>query len=232
MLTEKMTYEEMFNEVKTDFLNFSAWRKHQMKNMRRISLKLKDFPAFVFAEHTTPKKNKWTMMLKLKRKIRDNKDYTIGAYTSLRTKNGNYNLRVFILDENTFGFVIYLPHVMSRYAERMKLDLHGEELARHYFTHNSYSYFVDKPNTEYETCICSEGGIALGEFLNDKMILAKTFITYDMSLGWQVELFKKHREMVEIFKQSAPPNYTLCEVENAKIEESYRTRDKQSKNIF
>jgi hypothetical protein len=75
----------------------------------------------------------------------------------------------------------------------MKLGdkLKPEQLMRRYLRHNTSA-----TNTGEETNIelTSEEGIGLGVFVFADIMLMKTFITYDMSKGQQVERFNDGRD--------------------------------------
>ena len=54
MLLPTMTHEEERKEVLKDLPNVERWDKHRWKTYYRMSLRLKDFPKFVFTEYVSP----------------------------------------------------------------------------------------------------------------------------------------------------------------------------------
>lgn len=230
MLLPTMTYEEMYREVLLDSDNMIKWSVHNAKNLRRLSLKAAKFPFEKTLTHTTPRKNQWTMIFVVLRKVRTNQDIYNILYTSLRADEGDIYMLLTPSKKSTMTASVFPPHFMKRFRERMGLDLKGKELARRYFILNDSGYFVKKPDGDHEECLCTREGICLGEFINDRMYVARTFIRYDMSLGWQREAFEKFRRMFNgnISVLAVGSEYT----ENSSIKEVYRERDRSQPIVF
>ena len=99
-------------------------------------------------------------------------------------------------------YFIYTPHFFKRYAERFGVDETGEELIKRYFKLNSSYGFNFKRDDWFNISIenvygSSSDGIAMGVRLNEKInvFLFKTFITYDMTKGKQIEDFSSAEEL-------------------------------------
>ena len=103
-------------------------------------------------------------------------------------------------DGHSLSFIIFLPHFFQIFAERMHLSLTGEDLIRRYLQYNIN--FSIKPK---EVCISetkkaievqctSVEGVALGYQLVDGSFFFKTFISYEMAKGNQIEDFAKSEE--------------------------------------
>lgn len=152
---------------------------------------LAKYPLYKWHVWYSPAKNKWNI-LKLATKRSDKK---FGGHTVVYCeRNGEYGTDVFVVtDDKTdakggSGYIImyYTPHFFSRYKERMKLELSGDALYRHYVMNNmshEFKHDLDIDNLD-EDVIYTQGfstdGVALGYTTPCSIILFKTFITYDM----------------------------------------------------
>ena len=194
MLTEKMTYEEMYRELLEDFVNVERWCFHRGPSLRRTSLHARTFPQIVRHTYTSPRKNDWTIIFVIKSKFRNVQDIYNIVFTKLRTSQGDYYLLLHPDVDKKLRVLVYLPHFMKRYKARTDQSLVGAPLAERYFLLNDCGTFVDAPDEEFKRCLCTLEGIVLGEDLNNRMYLCKTFIRYDMSKGWQREAFENARK--------------------------------------
>lgn len=96
----------------------------------------------------------------------------------------------------------FTPHFFQRYAQRTGIELTGVDLIHRYFKINpSYGFNVvperigDKEKTNVYGSTTE--GVALGArlYTTNHIILFKTFITYDMCKGEQIEEFAKSNEI-------------------------------------
>ena len=222
-----MTYDEMYRELTEDFMELRAWMSHRWKDIRRRSLKARTFPFVVRHTHITSSHNEWTYNVSVFKKLRAGERACSMTYTRLRTDDGDYYMMVHPVTDSVLHVCAYLPHFFKRYAKRMGLNLSGHELADHYFMHNDKGVRIAQPDTQYDLCLCMEEGIAMGKLLNDRMIIYKTFIRYDMSIGWQKEAFRLAKERI---------NHDILMVDRVPVEteitERYIERDKTKKFIF
>lgn len=87
---------------------------------------------------------------------------------------------------------MFPPHFFKRYAERFNLDLHGKDLIVHFFSDNIFfplKVMEDKVGKPY-LAGCFADGVGLGEITKEGNYIFKTFITYDLAKGNQIEEFK------------------------------------------
>ena len=220
----------MFKEIISDSENMIRWGGHHVKALRRLSLKAKSFPISCDFTHVTPRRNRWTILFVILGKIRSVQDIYNVLYTSLLAPEGDIYLLVQPTMKQKMSVCIYPPHFWHRFKERMGLEETGKDLAKRYFTYNDSGHFVPKPDSEHEECLCTRDGIALGEFINDRMFVARTFIRYDMSLGWQREAFEKQRKRFGCETEIIAVSKSVCR--NSQIKEVYRKRDRKQPIVF
>lgn len=133
MYTPTMTPDEIRREYQKDMNYFSeTWIPNKYANsptckiMRRAGY---IFPASRSAVVVTPSKNKYIVSMQfLTRKdaIKCDPFMVCGAIV-----NEGRTYKVIVGNHGTNGFFIFSPHLISRYKERMGLDLNGDELIIH-----------------------------------------------------------------------------------------------------
>lgn len=230
MLTERMNYDEMYNECVRDSSNALKWLFHKGIEIRRASLKAKTFPLIVKHTYVSPLRNEWTSFVVITKKIRKFNSYHQILFTRLRTNDGDYCFKISPEEKGVIGLDIFLPHFMKRYAERMHYaNLHGQELADKYFLNNITGAYSKAPNKDNEHCMCTHDGVALGELINNRMFVAKTFITYEMAFFTQDPTFQANRLLAASEEAKEP----IVVDEPIKGSVVGRTkRDKTQKKIF
>lgn len=198
MLLLKMTHEEVRNEVLKDLPNVERFNSHKDKDYRRMSLKMKDFPKYVFSEYVSPRKNRWLISTKIYAK----NDFS-STYGVLQNQNGLVLHQAFVNyhEQNFSTICTFIPHFFERYAERNELDLKGLPLIKQVLK-DDCSFNIDRTNQfsgmkdrdkENNVHACMRHGIGLGYEVGHKHYLIKTFITYDMTVGKQRRLFESKR---------------------------------------
>lgn len=98
--------------------------------------------------------------------------------------------------QGRLAMIVYPPHFFSRFRERMKLDQTGIELIRRFFKRNaSYGFQIDVVQNfnRQVTYIygSTEEGVGMGVIAKDSIILFRTFVSYDMLKGSQIQDFAK-----------------------------------------
>ncbi len=203
MITTSMTATELFEEIKDDYPNVFAISDAKDAKVSRIVKKSSIFPMHIHSFVTTKRKNKWLILWEShsKKEIGDNCRISFICYHD--TGHGKYAyMPVFV--KGQMVLLVFPPHFFSRFVERMDIDLTGEDLMRRYFeVNNSYSFTfsreeVDGGYRENVLATCKEG-IAMGfKAVGLDVFLLKTFITYDMCKGDQIESFSKSEEFRRI----------------------------------
>lgn len=195
-----MTEQELYNEVYSDRTNALHFSDAKDQKFRRMVLKAHLFPVRAHTHYLSPKKNNWIILLEArsKKEIGDLSRITfVAIYNS---PHGYYAVMPSSTSEVNH-LILYPPHFFSRFAERTGIELTGMELIRRYFTcNNSYAFDISKIR-DSEIFGSSEEGVALGVISKNRNIFFKTYISYDMLKGAQVDTFaeteKIRREMHE-----------------------------------
>ena len=101
----------------------------------------------------------------------------LGSNGSWTTKDDFYN--------------IYTPHFFDRYRERELKDIHKPKLQTiiDFFAHNATGNFIEVNNEKYKDSIfyTVPTGVMLGSIYNDYIFELRTYITFDMLKGNQVD---------------------------------------------
>ena len=106
------------------------------------------------------------------------------------------------LVSDTF-FAIFIPHFFERYRMRFLKDdsLGMKETIYTYFKANQGGSFMPVPSEKYKDnfyCAVNDG-IALGTKINDEIVLVKTFITFEMLKGQQVDIGDNLGDLLCVF---------------------------------
>lgn len=201
MLVPNMTEEEILREIKADLPNVLHISDTKDSKVRRIIQKSVLFPVRVHSFVTTARENKWIILweARTKKSIGDKSLITFICYQE--TPRGRYAFMTTYVNDDLL-LIVYPPHFFSRFAERMNLNLTGLDLMRRFFEYNSSYVFQIKPEKLDERKYilnvygsCSEG-VAMGvRAVNPGIYLFKTFITYEMCRGEQIEEFAKNEKI-------------------------------------
>lgn len=209
MLLPKMTHEEERQEILKDLPNVERWDQHRWKTYYRMSLKMNDFPRYVFAEYVSPRKNRWLVSTKI-----DCKDSFASTYGVLQILNGLVLHQVFCsMKEDRFSTVCtFLPHFFKRYRQYNQLTIKGIPLIKQVLK-DDISFNVDRTqeisgrkelDKDNNVHCCMRQGIGLGYELGYRHYLIKTFVTYEMSRGRQKNIFEATRDDLVRTRQDVP----------------------------
>ena len=202
MLLPKMTHEEERKEILKDLPNVERWDEHRWKDIRRASLKMKDFPKYIFKEYVSPRRNRWLVSTKI-----TGKDCFASTFGVLQILNGLVLHQIFCpVYEDRFSTVVtFLPHFFERYKQYNKLDLKGIPLIKQVLK-DDISFNIDRTqeisgrkelNKDNNVHACMRMGVGLGYELGYNHYLIKTFVTYEMSRGRQKKIFEAARDDFE-----------------------------------
>lgn len=120
--------------------------------------------------------------------------------TVYNTPHGLYAIMVSWVDGKP-ELIFYPPHFFSRFRERTHKSVSGIDLIILFFRHNkSYVYEtkhvpVSEDKARMELYGSTRDGVALGFRTSESNIMFKTFITYDMLKGEQVEKFTQNEKI-------------------------------------
>lgn len=201
MITCSFNESDLIREINKDMENVIKISDSKEKKVTRIIQKSSVFPVYIHSFVTTQLKNKWLILweARSKKNIGENSLITLICFHD--TPGGRF-IYMPTLIQGKFLLIVYPPHFFSRYAQRMNLSLSGIELVKYFFERNASYGFTHKTELVSEkTAIehvygsCSDG-IALGDLTaSGLVVLFKTFITYEMLKGEQVENFAKTEAM-------------------------------------
>lgn len=200
MIIPQMTEAELLEEINNDLPNVVNISNNKDAKVRRIIQKSVLFPVYLHSYVTTTRKNKWIILweARSKKNVGDNSLISFVCYQD--TPHGRYAYMPTWADKKLI-LIVYPPHFFSRFAKRMNLNLTGVALIKRYFEiNNSYAFDLDSSLID-DTCKqniygSSLEGIALGlKSVEHNIILFKTFITYEMTKGSQIEVFARNEEI-------------------------------------
>lgn len=190
-----MTHEEVYKEIERDREAYSRWWKHQLLDMKRPMLKRTTFPLYVWREYTSPRRNKYLFFTRVFDKRM--KAILTGIIALRQNSDGLTIYTTWTDRQKLISPMVIIPHVWKRYAERACVDKKGIDLVKHYFMKNpfgkdSHNQMVVgrsvRYNGEDHIANCVTDGILLGQ-KQGEILIAKTFITYDMCCGRQQQEF-------------------------------------------
>ena len=243
MIILGMKPSEMAKEAVSDLKRLQTWFNDQSPGAYRWAkqqAKKTPLPFWWSKEWKSPNGNLWRVMWGFETAKPLNGP--IIQYTIIEGMCGKYLLRPQVTAEG-FILMIYLPHFFKRYRQRMSFGdkLRTEQLMRRYLRNNTSA-----TNTGEETNIelTSKEGIGLGTFVFANIMLMKTFITYDMSKGSQVERFNEgldetknlgsiSKSMQEVMSEMTALGVEIKDFKakmEAKMEEVIKEKEKELNN--
>lgn len=169
----------------------------KQKKVDKLIRKASVFPVYLHSFVKTKRGNEWIILFEAKSKkyVGDNCLMTLVAI--LNYSNGRYAM-MWSSVNGIPQFMLFTPHFFSRFAQRVGINLSGIDLIHRYFKMNpSYGFNEEKEiiGDKEKTNVygSTTEGVALGVRLYTEsfVILFRTFITYDMCKGQQIEDFAK-----------------------------------------
>ena len=105
--------------------------------MRRTIVKAKKFPIMTSVTYISPRQNKWLIHITATHKKLKKAPFLV-TYVSVRSSDEGLYAALFTFQK---GIKVYFhtPHFFRRYAERLQLDLRGEDVIFHYMQNNTYA---------------------------------------------------------------------------------------------
>lgn len=190
LVVDNMTNLEMFAELVEDAPNVAARLEHARGKYRREILKRTRFPlVFKAEEYISPRKNHWFFIFRANSR-KDAEVPVINYACVADSKNGHHAFMVAKYNDRV-TILMFPPHFFHRYRERFleaDITLKGIDLIKYYFTRNktfSPDESVEDKRVINTSC---EDGVCLGEKINKNFIILKTFVTYEMLKGRQIDV--------------------------------------------
>lgn len=204
MITETMTFKEVYRELERDRENLFRWWEHRQREVERTVLKQTRFPWRKWHEYLSPRKNRYVIMTETSGR-KYTKHGTIGVLALRRVQNGTEAFYGAVRDDTVVTPTVLLPHAMKRYAERTgQRGLTGMDCIKQFCQRNSSGTgtwnkrVVAKSvryNGEDHLSMCVNDGVLLGQ-MQDGIYVVRTFITYDMAGGTQQAEFNDRRARI------------------------------------
>lgn len=200
MILPTMSDVEIREEIDKDLPEIIRLIDSKDKAYRREVLRRSVFPVyFTPVFHQSKTKNSWIILFE----ARSKKDIKDSRVCFICTMNSHHGLWAFMptSTNGTFHLVIFQPHLFSRYRDRFKVNLNGTKLIAAFFRKNySYVYerkerFVDADHYLTEVYGSTNDGVALGVSTVDGNVFFRTFVTYEMLKGEQIEVFTKNEQI-------------------------------------
>lgn len=121
-----------------------------------------------------------------------------GIYAVMRCPQSSWDLK-------EASYNIYIPHLFDRYRERELQDIHKPKMQTiiEFFKNNGVGRYIDVTNDKYDDNIffTTTNGVLLGGKLDDGNTLLRTYITFDMLRGEQIDdkerLIARVKEYIE-----------------------------------
>lgn len=195
MIVATMREEELIKEVISDRATAFRFSDTKDQKFRRMVLKSAQLPVRSYCYYTSPKKNKWIILFEARGK-KEIGDLCRITFVCVYNSSHGYYAVMPTCTNGIHHLVMYPPHFFSRFAQRCGIDLTGIDLIRRYFTINpSYAFEIKKEKGCSEVYGSSEEGVAMGVMSGLGSVLFKTFITYDMTKGEQIQAFAENEKI-------------------------------------
>ena len=194
MLVIGMKPHEMMTELSADFNVLQRYIATKGAAVKTAFDRDKNLRQMLY-DWTSKRGNKWHIMLNI-----DGEHLAITYWTTMDSRYGRFVMKIQLTNVGYILFV-FLPHFFRRYRERMNLGdkMTTEQVVRRYFRRNGYGNYGVNRVGEME--IATADGVGLGISLGIRERLMKTFITFEMAKGDQVERFAQQDEERKKFQR-------------------------------
>lgn len=211
MITDRMTYQEIAEAVRNDwsnelrncYINCFGQRKAFGKIM------LKDMKPDVFhflgrREKLTKAKNKYVFLFYSQGKAQFKHEGPLRSFRlEYLRKDGLHAVKINVF--NTQEVTFYTPHFFDRYRERFlekEYIIDGwtkEDVMDDFFMNNVGEICQSQNNPKYPDGIflTTDSGVILGVDLGDGLWEYRTFVTFDMLKGNQIEDSNEEAALLE-----------------------------------
>ena len=207
MILPNMTESELADEVICDKRNAMVIINAKDDKVMKLTRRATRFPYHVHSIFTTKRRNTWLALWEIRTKP---KKYTDAMLSAIAVSQSTWGRHAYTTIKDHDIVVSYTPHLFSRYAERMELDLTGMELIRHFFERNCEPVyrFGSRPNSEQLEIFasCADGVLMGIVHPLGRVYEMRTFVTHDMLMGQQIDVFAEseaaRREMYDKMYQT------------------------------
>lgn len=197
MYTSTMTADELVKEFTADLPQIIGVSDAKQKKADRIIKKSVLFPVYLHSFVRSKRGNDWMILIEAKSKKYIGDNSLITLVSTFDVGHGRYAI-IWSAVQGQPQYIIFTPHFFQRFALRAGVNLTGIELIHRYFKMNpAYGFNIEKEVTgdmeKTNVYGSANEGAALGVrlYTEHNIILFRTFITYDMCKGEQIESFAK-----------------------------------------
>jgi len=202
MVTGAMSETEVTKELRKDFKDLMLYSDRNFdKKFRRDVIHTDKFPIHRRYTWLSRSKNPWTVIYEARGK-RDVGDRS--RVTFFVTSEGGIGKYVYMptFVNGSLFWIIFPPHFFSRYNERCGVGRSGQALYDLFFKSNASFVFElkdvvseDGQTMTREVYGSTADGVAMGVMTVEGNVLFRTFVTYAMLKGEQVEKYTKNEEV-------------------------------------
>ncbi len=201
MYIQTMTTAEILGEYDKDLPQILSVCDAKQTKVDKIIRRSALFPVYLHSSVRSKRGNDWLLLFEARSKKEIGDNCRITLISTFDSTHGRYAIMWTTIKDRPVH-IIFQPHFFGRYAKRAGIDLSGMELIHRYFKlNNSFGFTTQKEQYDNKIYLNAYGssseGIALGYWLNSERpaIFFKTFITYDMCKGQQIESFAQADEI-------------------------------------
>lgn len=194
MIVYSMNEKEVSEEVVQDMNNAIRYIDANQNKFRRIVLKSIRFPVYCYYTYTSPRKNKWIILLEARNKKEFGEMCRATYVATYDTPHGIHAILFSLIDRGPL-LCFYPPHFFKRFRERTGQNKSGMDLIMEFFKLNTgvvnktISKMIDESNYITEVMGTTDSGVCLGLITSEGNIHFKTFITKEMLKGEQIDTF-------------------------------------------
>lgn len=200
MIVYGMNEKEIEKEVFDDLENVSRYQNNNQNKFRRLVIKSSHFPVYNNNIYISPKKNKWIVLLEAQNKKEVGGKSQVTLIVTYDTPRGIHAISISPI-KGKLRLCFHPPHFFKRFRDRATITKNGIELIVEFFRINS-NYVLDMvgkmtTNDTYHVQIAgsTKSGVSLGLLTAGENFHFKTFITYDMLKGEQIDKYIKNEEI-------------------------------------
>lgn len=197
MILPTFTEKEMMSEYLSDLPEVLNFSNRLDKKWRRAVIKSSRFPIFSNPNfYTSHRNNRWIVLLEARSKKEFGDLSRITFVCLINDRRGYYAIMHSFVGGQPL-YIFYAPHFFSRFRDRVGCGVNGVELVAEFFRLNSSYVFDFQIDTEGATHVSGSTaeGVAMGLLTENKNILFKTIVTYDMLKDEQIEKYLKNEEI-------------------------------------
>ena len=225
-----MSHQEIANAIRKDWNNelFDCYadcfgkRKHYGRFILN-NVKSEEFHYLGRREKITKSKNKYVFLFYTHGRKQYKKEGVLRSFRlEYLRRDGIHVAKINIFNQNEVTF--YTPHFFDRYRERFLEpqfeidDWTKEDVIDDYFMNNVAEVATNQNNPKYSggIFVSTDNGVILGSNLGEDLWEYRTFISFDMLKGQQINLSNEEEELAELIRMM-PKNIDINSLINGSL---------------